>query len=657
MSYRLIVELEELLQDSCTILVIGHPGIGKSYLCKKLMHDWSCGELLRYYEKSFEYLFLVKFRWFNTEKTEKISLRQLLSWLYSEGSINNEVFEDIVTNPEKVLLIFDGLDEFKHYEECFTERASRQYGNSPTEEMPFSALYVKLVDGTQLPGATILTTCRPNELQSLVELPFDKVVEIIGFTPEKVEEYVHKFCADDIDTMNRIWGLVSSSSELLSMCYIPFNIFNVCSFLKRLIKRQDQDSGISLPTTSTEIYNEMLRRLIFNFNPEFEGAQLTEDYLEGKVCPPDSIEAMFEAVLSQVGPLAKTGIEEGRVFFSSSEVQGMENCGLLHRLPDRQISAFVTEGNFCFLHLSWQEFLAARELAKKEPSELSAFILLKASDLKWHLVIQFVAGLLHGKKNEVVDTFISLLCECLTTMPPVESETKLKALLMMKCLYEYKDETTLQKAADELKNSEFKNKVDLANCQMTAADYIAVMYFLRHLHEIVELNICGNNIADQGILLMSDALKDVNCKLTKLDLSYNNMTDQGVVQLCVALKHVDCELAELDLSSNNITDQGVKHLSDALKDVNCELAKLDLSDNSITDQGVLRLCEVLKDVNCKLTVLNLSSTKITDQGVLHLHDALTDGKGKLTELDLSDTYITNQGMSHLCDALKDIKIC
>ncbi|KAJ7370191.1 NLR, CARD domain containing 5 [Desmophyllum pertusum] len=73
---------------------------------------------------------------------EKISLKQLLS-LRSEGSIDNEVFQDMLDNPEKVLLVFDGLDEFKHHESCLEDERA-QGGNSATEEMPFSALYVKL---------------------------------------------------------------------------------------------------------------------------------------------------------------------------------------------------------------------------------------------------------------------------------------------------------------------------------------------------------------------------------------------------------------------------------------------------------------------------------------------------------------------------------
>ena len=415
-----IKKLDELFlpnedtQDPRKILVVGRPGIGKSSLCTKLSRDWSNGYLLGDRSKSFAHMFLFQFRWFNTETPEKISLRQLLSRIYPEGNIDNEVFQYILDNPEKVLLVFDGLDEFKHHESCLQDEQA-QGGNSPTEIMPFSALYVKLVKGKQLCGATILTTSRPNVVKSAAGLKFDRKVEIMGFTPEKVHEYVQKFCAHDAETVNRIWGHISSNIELLSLCYIPVNSFIVCSFLAELIKLEQQDSGSTLPTASTEIYDGAFRLFIFKHHPEYKGMPLTKDYLMGNVHFSDSI----EKTLSQVESLVKTGIEERRLVFDSTEVQGMENCGLFNRMPDSQISAFKFKSHFCFIHLTLQELLAAREIAKMDPSDLSAFITSKASDPKWHMVIQFVAGLLHGQENKALaaDSFINLLCDSLTEEP------------------------------------------------------------------------------------------------------------------------------------------------------------------------------------------------------------------------------------------------
>ena len=692
-------------QNPCKILVVGRPGIGKSVLCGKLSRDWSKGVLLRDNDKSFQHLFLFQFRSFNAE-TEKISLKQLLNISHPGGSIGNEAFQYILDNPEKVLLVFDGLDEFKHHER-FAKVGQQALGNSAIEQMPFSALYVKLMRGDQLCGATVLTTCRPNVVQSVAHLKFDRNVEIMGFTPQKVQEYVQKFCAvHDAETVNRIWCHISNNLELLSLCYIPVNSFIICSILEECIKLQEQNPGSTLPSTSTEVYEGALRLFVFKLHPEFKGKPLTEEFLMGNVGFPDTV----EKTLCKAGALAKTGIEERRLVFDKPEVQGMENCGLFNRMPDSKIPYFRIKSQFCFIHLTFQEFLAAREIMKMDPGELSDFIRSTASDPKWHMVLLFVAGLLRGKQSEAVNTFISILCDSFTEGGLKSNQV---ALLMMKCLHEENDEATVEKAASELqKSSKFDNKIDLSGCQVTPVDCAAIVYIIKHLQDITQLelgrnrvtaqgvshlcdplkdehcqltqlNLAWNKITDQGVSHLCDALKDEHCKLTELTLAGNNITNKGVAHLCDALKDEHCKLTELTLAGNNITDKGVSHLCDALKDEHCKLTELDLSGNDITNQGVSHLCDALKDEHCKLTELdldhgsvitdnsvshlcgalkdehckltklNLGGNRITDQGVSHLCDALKDEHCKLTELDLDDNYITDQGVSHLCDALKD----
>ena len=638
-------------RDPRKILVVGRPGIGKSLLCTKLSRDWSKSDLLRDSDKIFQHLFVFQFRWFNTETMEKISLKQLLSRLYSEGSMDSEVLQHILDNPERVLFVFDGLDEFKYHERILEDERAHA-GNSATEEMPFSALYVKLMKGKQLSGATILTTCGPNVVQSVAHLPFDRKVEIMGFTPEKVHEYVLKFCAHDPETVNRIWGHISSNLELLSLCYIPVNSFIICSLLEKLIKLQ-QHLGNTLPATSTDIYEGALRLFIFKHHPEFKRKLLTKDYLLGNVGLPDQV----EETLNRVGSLAKTGIQERRLMFDSVEVKGIEDCGLFNRMP---VLPFKLKSQFCFIHLTLQEFLAAKEIVKMESKDISNFILTNASDPKWHLVLQFVAGLLRGQTNEAVSSFVSLLCDSLTYITLCDSLTfssksRQEAVLMMKCLHEYNDATIVEKAASLLqKNKTFNNKIDLSCSEITPVDCAAIVFFINKLHNLMELNLFFNNISDQGVSFLCSVVRDGHCTLNTLDLGVNKIQDQGVSQLSEALRDANCKLTKLRLSGNYITYQGASHLQDALKNANCKLTKLDLGGNSMGDIGVSRLSEALKDVNCKLEKLDLVETDITDQGVFHLCEALKNVNCKLTKLDISANMISFHGALSMSVALKDV---
>ena len=640
--------------DPRKILVVGRPGIGKSLLCTKLSRDWSKSDLLRDSDKIFHYLFVFQFRWFNTEEVEKISLKQLLSRLYSEGSMDSEVFQHILDNPEQVLFVFDGLDEFKYHEHILEDERGHA-GNSATEEMPFSALYVKLMKGEQLPGATILTTCRPNVVQSVARLPFNRKVEIMGFTSEKVQEYVHKFCAHDPETVNKIWGHISSNLELLSLCYIPVNSFIICSLLEKLIKLQ-QHLGNTLPATSTDIYEGALRLFIFKHHPEFKRKLLTKDYLLGNVGLPDQV----EETLNRAGSLAKRGIQERRLMFDSVEVKGIEDCGLFNRMPDCEVLPFKLKSQFCFIHLTLQEFLAAKEIVKMDSKDISNFILTNASDPKWHLVLQFVAGLLRGQTNEAVSSFVSLLCDSLTYITLCDSLTfssksKQEAVLMMKCLHEYNDATIVEKAASLLqKNETFNNKIDLSYSKITPVDCAAIVFFINKLHNLMELNLSSNNISDQGVSFLCSVVRDGHCTLNTLHLGFNKIQDQGVSQLSEALRDANCKLTKLRLPGNYITYQGASHLQDALKNANCKLTKLDLGGNSMGDIGVSRLSEALKDVNCKLEELDLSETDCTDQGVFHLCEALKNSNCKLTKLDFIGNKLSFCGASSMSVALKDV---
>ena len=635
-------------QNPFKILVIGRPGIGKSLLCTKISRDWGKYDLL----PDFHLFYLIQFRWFNDETLQKITLKELLCHLHPEGSNDDELFQYVLDNPEKAIIVFDGLDEFKYHSHCL-EDDEAYHGNNAKEQMPLSALYVKLVKGRLLPGATVLTTSRPDAVQNIAHLAakhFDRKVEIMGFTPKKVEEYVQQRFAHDKERLDKIWSHISTNLELQSLCYIPVNTRIICSLLEECLKLQEQNStDMALPSTSTQVYKEALKLFIFKHHSEFKGQPLTEDFLMANVDFPDPV----EKTLIKAGALAIEGIEQGRLVFDSHEVQGIEKCGLFNRMPNRKESSSKFKSQYCFLHLTFQEFLAAREIAKMNPGELKSFVRRNASDPKWHLVLQFVAGLLGDKRSKAVIVFVNMLCDTMEKSEPTRMSGWM-ALLMMKCLYEYNDETTVKQAATEILSSITSDiTIGLQSCSVTAPDCAAIVYLIKHLQGNIVFHLAHNRITDEGVSHLCASLKDEHCKLTKLYLLDNNISDKGVSHLCAALKDEHSKLTKLDLSANNISDKGVSHLCAALKDEHCKLTKLDLGLNDISNQGVSHLCAALKDEHCKLTKLNLFGNNISDKGVSHLCAALKDEHCKLTKLNLFGNNISDKGVSHLCAALKD----
>jgi hypothetical protein len=94
--------------------------------------------------------------------------------------------------------------------------------------------------------------------------------------------------------------------------------------------------------------------------------------------------------------VAKKGICDGQLIFertSRDEFGDLANCGLFNKLPDKQRNLF------CFLHLTLQEFLAASKVVD-DMDKVVQFLDEHVNDPKWHLVIQFVAGLVGDKIRE-----------------------------------------------------------------------------------------------------------------------------------------------------------------------------------------------------------------------------------------------------------------
>ena len=91
------------------ILVVGRPGIGKTVLTKKILHQLITSGDEFWNEKL---VILLRFRTFNAEQNKSTTLKNMLSFgegLPTGGDFDY-LYEYILSNSEKVIVIFDGLD-------------------------------------------------------------------------------------------------------------------------------------------------------------------------------------------------------------------------------------------------------------------------------------------------------------------------------------------------------------------------------------------------------------------------------------------------------------------------------------------------------------------------------------------------------------------
>ena len=657
-------EPEHILdQDHKNVLVVGRPGIGKTLFSTKLLRLWASGKAFngdQDHKADFNVVFLVKFRRFNNDNA-KLSLRDLLARAETVQNLDDAVWDFIKEEPTKVLLIFDGLDEYSRKEDIKAQEDDLTHKNSVEETMPVSVLYNKLVTGELLPGASILTTTRPTAVKCVLHVLFQRTVEICGFTSLDVKEYVENFTRGNPEAMEKMWEHIKSNINLFSFCYIPMNCFLICHCLLQIIL--SESSQAELPTKMTDIYKMTVKMFLFNHNREgFSPKELEKLKSTHMYQPFDKFPEELQKIINSLGEIAFKGIEEGRLLFESSEVTGLEDCGLLHQLPNLKPKALgdPSKSQFCFTHLRVQEFFAAKHLVDTTTKEkIERFVCKHINDGTWQVVLQFVAGLLKSSS----DVFIKLLpkstekaTELMPSKPeeltywPATREDKHLAVQVCKCLYEINDEQQ-PILKDKMEKIKF-NVVEFIHCSLAPIDVVAVLHFLENAEEVLDINFSDNAFGDLGANEVKKFIVNRERKLKWLDLSLNNLTDNAAKDLAAALKHSNCKLESLGLSHNNLTDNAAKDLAAALKYSNCKLESLYLSVNNLTDNAAKDFAGALKHSNCKLESLDLSVNNLTDNAAKDLAAALKHSNCKLESLYLSRNKFTEEGRQYLTDAGK-----
>ncbi|XP_044179827.1 protein NLRC5-like [Acropora millepora] len=539
------------------VLVIGHPGVGKTSWSTSILRLWASDKAF----EAFKVVLLVKFWRFNDHG--KLSLRELLARAETVQRLDDSVWHVIKTESTKVLLIFDGVDKYSRKEDIKAQKDDPTYKNDVEEKMPVSVLYNKLVAGELLRGASIITTTRPTAVKYVAHVSFQRTVKIRGFTSKNVEDCVEKFTQGVPGAKEKMWGHIKSNIYIFSFCYIPMNCFLICHCLLQMIL---DESSQELPTTITEIYKMAINMFFFCHNStlKYKPFELQE-------------------MLSSLEKIAFQGIEEGRLFFESNEVCGLEDCGLLHKLPDEQpslLSDREPKSQFCFTHLTVQEFFAAKYLVDTMSKEkIARFVHNHINAGTWQVVLVFLAGLLKSSSSDIFMKLLPKLTE--KKENPLSSEgeklifwpKKDKHLAVKVCKYLY-EITNVQQS--ELRNKIEKinfNTVDLSNCSLTPIDLAAVLNFLENAEKVLHIKFCSSELGDLSAKDVNKFIIKRECKLKCLNLSKNKFTYKAVEDLVDALKRSKCELERLNLSDNKLklTEEGSQCLINAGRQSNCKV--------------------------------------------------------------------------------------
>ena len=345
-----------------TILIEGNPGMGKTTLSLKIAQDWAIRKMPSKFPP-IQLVLLIKCRDMKDDILETIN-EQLFPW--NEDSLKNELDTFIEEQPEKILLVVDGLDEIP---EAATEHVIEQL---LTSQCLFRKCY-------------IVATSRQEKGMNVRQY-FDTLLEIKGYSESDIGKYVTRYFQDN-ELAKRLIENLKTDSNIRTLAINPLNTVLLC------VVFEDYDG--KLPSTVTELYDN----IVFS---------ITKRYCEKTGLKVKVEDKILETSKETLGRLAYKGLLEDALSFRESELNDdgttSNHCtkmGFLYKEDSKQ--KIKPDHTYWLLHKTFQEYLSAFYLTEKvKRHELTVGDMIdKLKDTKRFMqVLKFVSGMLH--KNDAV---------------------------------------------------------------------------------------------------------------------------------------------------------------------------------------------------------------------------------------------------------------
>ncbi|XP_040270347.1 NACHT, LRR and PYD domains-containing protein 12-like isoform X3 [Bufo bufo] len=594
------------------VMVSGVPGVGKTTLMQKVVHDWVKGDL---YQR-FSFVFFFKFRELN--RLLKVSLEDIIlhQYPYLEEQLSN-----ILQEPEKLLFIFDGLDESLHN----MDFPSRHLCSNPKQPEPCGQIVVRLVRKSLLDGCSVLMTSRPTRLASIDCRVFQRIVEIIGFLPEERQMYFQNFFPGP-ELAEKAFNYVKQNDTLYTFCYLPSYCWIICTVLSKSFQPTSSDQPVSLlPKTVTQLFAIFVANILFNHSMHKSDAQ---------------------KILQSIGWMAEHGVMNHRLIFDERDL----DCFHVDN-KSKLLSSFLMESEepvcYSFLHLTVQEFFSALvhyvdyspEKLQKSLKDAKSY-----SDGRGEMFLRFLCGLSDGSTRSMltgyldrqaaqtsIDVITWLKNFILVEERPMESKDNNRHLLStFFYLYESRNKALV------LESLQSHRSLDLSGLRMSALDCTVLTFILDTCTNIKELNLCRCSLDTEGLERLAPGLHN----LQTLSLADNELPDTSCIQLASVIRN-NPSLKTLDLSGNRLSGPHFSDLMEALSSPACRIEELHLGYNDLPDTSCIQLASGIRN-NQSLKILVLSGNSLSGPHFSDLMEALSSPACRIEELrlgynDLPDT--------------------